>query len=292
MVLLALALILVAAFLHATWNLMAKVSKDMVALMWWATVLGTFGYGVLLLSSSSIYLDPRSWLPFLVSAFAETGYFVTLVRGYSQGDLSLVYPISRGSAPIFAAVWGGLLLGERLPWLGYLGVLLMVGGVFVASVPANPSGTKFGPSAVISSFRNRAAGWALASAIFISIFSLSDKVAVNATPPLIYNWWVFAGNTVLWMIPTWGRPNFRMNLNELRSNWRAIIATSFMMVSAYAAALAALALTSASYVVAGRGLSVIIGALFGSLFLRERFGASRIVGASLMVAGLALIAFA
>lgn len=292
MVLLALALILVAAFLHATWNLIAKLSKDMAALMWWATILATFGYGVFLLSSSSIYLDPRSWLPFLVSAIAETGYFVTLVRGYSQGDLSLVYPISRGSAPIFAAIWGALLLGEQLPWLGYLGILLMVGGVCVASVPVNASGTKFRPSIIIASFRNRAAGWALASAIFISIFSLSDKVAVNTTPPLMYNWWVFAGNTVLWMIPTWGRSKFKTNFGELRSNWRGVIATSFMMVSAYAAALAALALTSASYVVAGRGLSVIIGALFGSLLLREGFGAPRIAGAALMVAGLALIAFA
>jgi drug/metabolite transporter (DMT)-like permease len=291
MVLLALVFIIVAAFLHAAWNVLAKVSKDMLALMWWATLLATVGYGVWLLSGSGIYLDPASWVPFLVSAFAETGYFVTLVRGYSQGDLSLVYPISRGSAPIFATIWGAVLLGEQLPWFGYLGILLMVTGVYVASVPVNPSGIKFHPSVIISSFRNRAAGWALASAIFISIFSLSDKVAVSATPPLIYNWWVFAGNTVLWMIPTWGRTRFKTNFDELRSNWRGVIATGFMMVSAYGAALAALALTSASYVVAGRGLSVVIGALFGSVLLKESFGASRITGAALMVAGLALIAF-
>jgi drug/metabolite transporter (DMT)-like permease len=167
----------------------------------------------------------------------------------------------------------------------------MVGGVYLASVSANAPGTKFRASIVIASFRNRAVGWALASAVFISIFSLSDKVAVGATPPLIYNWWVFAGNTVLWMIPTWGSSKFNTNFHELRSNWRGVIAASFMMVSAYASALAALALTSASYVVAGRGLSVIIGALFGSLLLKESFGSLRIMGAALMVTGLGLIAF-
>lgn len=292
MPLLALAFIIASALLHAAWNVIAKVSKNMLALMWWATVVATFGYGVWLLGSSGIYLNSSSLLPFLISALAETGYFVTLVRGYSQGDLSLIYPISRGSAPIFAVMLGALFLGEQLPWIGYLGVLLMVAGVYVASIPVDSSGIKFRMSVIISSFRNRPAGWALASAVFISIFSVSDKVAVTATPSAIYNWWVFAGNSILWMIPTWGRSNFRTNLKELRGNWRGVIATSLMMVSSYGAALAALALTSASYVVAGRGLSVVIGAGFGAALLKESFGVSRIMGAGLMVSGLMLIAFA
>jgi drug/metabolite transporter (DMT)-like permease len=291
MPLLALAFIIASAFLHATWNVIAKVSKNIFALMWWATVIATLGYGAWLLSGSGIYLNSSSLLPFLISALAETGYFITLVRGYSQGDLSLVYPISRGSAPIFAAMWGALFLGEQLPWIGYFGVLLMVLGLYIASVPVRTSGVKFRMSAVISSFRNRPAGWALASAVFISIFSVSDKIAVTATPPMIYNWWVFAGNSILWMIPTWGRSNFRTNFQELRSNWRSVIATSLMMVSSYGAALAALALTSASYVVAGRGLSVVIGAALGTALLKESFGVSRIMGAGLMVFGLLLIAF-
>jgi drug/metabolite transporter (DMT)-like permease len=291
MLLLVLAFIIASAFLHATWNVIAKVSKNIFALMWWATVIATLGYGAWLLSSSGIYLNSNSLIPFLISALAETGYFITLVRGYSQGDLSLVYPISRGSAPIFAAMWGALFLGEQLPWIGYLGVLLMVLGLYTASIPVNSSGIKFRMPAVISAFRNRPAGWALASAVFISIFSVSDKIAVTATPPVIYNWWVFAGNSILWMIPTWGRSNFRTNFQELRSKWRSVIATSIMMVSSYGAALAALALTSASYVVAGRGLSVVIGAALGAALLKESFGVSRIMGAGLMVFGLLLIAF-
>jgi drug/metabolite transporter (DMT)-like permease len=291
MPLLALALIIASAFLHAAWNVIAKVSKNIFALMWWATVGATFGYGVWLLGSSGIYINSSSLPPFLISALAETGYFVTLVRGYSHGDLSLVYPISRGSAPIFAVIWSALFLGEQLPWIGYIGVLLMVVGVYVASVPVGPSGIKFRLSVVMSSFRNRPAGWALASAVFISVFSVSDKIAVTTTPAAIYNWWVFAGNSILWMIPTWGRSSFKANLNEFRGNWPAVIATSLMMVSSYGAALAALALTSASYVVAGRGLSVIVGAMFGAILLNEGFGTSRIMGAALMVSGLVLIAF-
>jgi len=287
----AFALIILAAFLHATWNLFAKVSKDMVALMWWATVLGVLGYGMWLLIGPGIYLSEGSWLPFLVSAVAETGYFITLVRGYSQGDLSLVYPISRGSAPIFAVVFSGLLLSERLPWFGYLGIGLMVIGIYVASLPLGGGRRDFWATTV-APFRNVAVGWSLASAIFISIYSISDKIAVNATPPLIYNWWVFVGNAVLWMPLVWRRFPSRRNFDELRKNSRGVIATSVMMVGAYAAALVALSLTSASYVVAGRGLSVVIGAFLGSLMLKEGFGSTRIMGATLMVAGLAMIAFA
>jgi drug/metabolite transporter (DMT)-like permease len=109
---------------------------------------------------------------------------------------------------------------------------------------------------------------------------------------LIYNWWVFVGNAILWMPMVWRRFPSRRNFDELRKNSSGVIATSVMMVGAYAAALVALGLTSASYVVAGRGLSVVIGAFFGALMLKEGFGSTRIMGATLMVAGLALIAFA
>ncbi len=288
----ALILILIAAFLHAGWNVLAKVSKDTLALMWWASLVGTVGYGAWLIASSGIYLNSASWPPFLISAAAETGYFVTLVKGYQEGDLSLVYPISRGSAPIFAAIWSALILGEKLPLLGYLGIALIVGGICIVSISLDQSLLSFRSINVHSIFRKGAVKWALACAIFVSIFSVSDKVVVAATPPLVYIWWVIAGNTILWFPIVWRRLPLRRNFVELRGNWRGVIATGIAMTAAYGAALAALALTSASYVVAGRGLSVVIGAALGSLMLKESFGSARIIGALLMVTGLVLIAFA
>ena len=281
-------LIIGAAVMHASWNGIAKVSKNILALMWWSTVFGTIGYGAWLATGVGIFLSPNSRLPFLVSAICETGYFVTLMRGYSQGDLSLVYPISRGSAPIFAALLGAIVLAETLPLVGYVGIALMVAGVCVASQPIERSKIKFRLSSILG---NRAAGWALASGVFIAIYSITDKLAVIATNPLVYNWWVFAGNSILWTPFVWRRFNFRANLDELRDNWRNVMVVGALSVGAYAAALTALSLTSASYVVAGRSLSVIVGASIGSFMLKERFGTARIVGAALMVVGLAVIAF-
>ncbi len=292
MIFYAVALIIAAAFLHAGWNFLAKTSKDTIAFMWWAMAIGTLGYSVYFLTGPALYLANSSWLPFIISSLAETGYYITLVKGYSQGDLSLVYPISRGSAPIFAALWGGLLLAERLPLLGYLGVLLMVTGVFVASLTADSLRLKFDSSALVAMVRNPSAIWALASGVFISIYSVSDKVAVSATAPLVYGWWVFAGNTLLWAPVAWRKFRAKASLRELRNNWPRLIAGTVMTVAAYTSVLVALSLTSASYVVAARGLSVVIGALLGSLLLRERAGKIRITGAVFMVIGLGLIAFA
>jgi drug/metabolite transporter (DMT)-like permease len=281
-------LIIAAAVTHATWNAIAKVSKNILALMWWSTVFGTVGYGVWLAFGLGLYLSPSSRIPFLISAICETGYFVTLVKGYSLGDLSLVYPISRGSAPIFTALLGAILLAESLPLIGYVGIFLMVVGVFVASQPIEQSKIKFGLSSIV---RDRAVGWSLICGVFIAIYSITDKIAVAATNSLVYNWWVFLGNAVLWAPFVWRRFNFKVNFDELHNNWLSIIIVGVLSIGAYALALAALALTSASYVVAGRGLSVVIGACIGSFMLKERFGTVRIIGATLMVAGLALIAF-
>jgi len=281
-------LILATAITHASWNGIAKVSKNILALMWWSTLVATAGYGIWLVTGLGFFLNPASLIPFLISALCETGYFVTLVKGYSHGDLSLVYPISRGSAPIFAAIFGAFVLAETLPLVGYVGVGLMVVGVFVASQPIDHTKIRLGFSSVAS---QRAVGWALASGVFISIYSITDKLAITATNPLVYNWWVFLGNSIFWAPFVWYRSNFKSNFDELRNNWRGVFAVGILSIGSYALALTALGLTSASYVVAGRGLSVIFGACIGSFILREKFGTVRIIGATLMVLGLSFIAF-
>jgi drug/metabolite transporter (DMT)-like permease len=164
----------------------------------------------------------------------------------------------------------------------------MVVGIYVASQPVEQSKIKLRLPSIVS---DPAVVWSLASAVFIAIYSVTDKIAVAATAPLVYNWWVFAGNTFFWAPFVWRRFHFKMNIDELQSNLRSVIVASVLMVGAYALALAALALTSASYVVAGRGLSVVIGACLGSFMLKERFGTIRIIGATTMVVGLALMAF-
>lgn len=244
--------------------------------------LGTLGYGLLILPMAGLYLAPASVFPFIVSAIAEAGYVVTLTRGYGRGDLSLVYPISRGGAPILTALFAAL-LGERLPILGLIGIIVSVVGVGFLSV------SEVSPAKRGVAMLKRGSTWALASAVFIAVYSVSDNIVVVSTPPVIYIWWVFLSITVLTTPFVWRSSRVTSNLNEVRSNWRRIVVASIGSLVAYLAILLAFTLTSVSYVVTGRALSVLLAAVLGVLLLKEKFGKERTVGAALMIFGLAII---
>ncbi len=287
----AIAFVLLAAVFHASYNFLAKSSRDTTVFLWWCVALGAVIYAAwLVISGLGIFLSPASEVFFFVSAIAELGYFATLVRGYAQGDLSLVYPLSRGSAPLFVMLWSALVIGERLPLLGYVGIALMIVGVYIASLTANGARAKLGWHTLLAPFHNHAARWALASAVFISIYSLSDREAIKATPPLVYNFWVYFGNMFTWALVVWRRENVAQVLGELRIHWKRLVLGSLMTLGSYALVLVALTMASTSYVVAGRGMSVVIGALLGTLVLKEGYGAVRVFSALLMVMGLVLIA--
>lgn len=287
----ALALVLLAAFAHAGYNYLAKASRDTTIFLWWSVALGATMYAVWLATSGLGFTLASASLPFFfLSAIAELGYFAALVRGYAKGDLSLVYPLSRGSAPLFVTLWSALILGERLPILGYGGIALMVAGVYIASLTANGVTDGFTTRTLLVPFHNHAARWALASAVFIAIYSLSDSRAIQATPPLVYNFWVYFGNIFTWALVVWRRDNVPQILGELRVNWQRVLIAAAMTLGAYALVLVAQTMTSTSYVVAGRGTSVVIGALLGTHALKEGFGAIRIACALMMVVGLVLIA--
>jgi len=277
----ALALIVFAAVVHACWNFLTKSSRDSLAFMWWMYALGALGYGLVILPVTGIYLASASILPFVISAMAEAGYVVTLTRGYGRGDLSLVYPISRGGAPILTAVFAAL-LGERLPMLGLIGIAVTVAGVCFLSL------SEGSPNKGLSMLK-RGSTWALACAVFIAIYSVSDNLVVMSTPPVIYIWWVFLGNATLTIPFVWRRTRVKGNLSEVRSNWRRIAVASAGSFVSYLAVLLALKLTSVSYVVTGRALSVLLAAVLGALLLKEKFGKERTLGAALMILGMAII---
>ena len=282
----AIELILISALLHAGWNLFSKSSNDTLAFMWWMYFLGAIGYGLILLPMSAIYLASASVLPFLVSAVAEVGYVLALAKGYERGDLSLVYPISRGGAPILTALWAALLFGERLPAFGIIGIFLSVAGVYFLSLSeANRSFRD------VARFQlSRAATWALASAFFISVYSVSDNFVVFSTPPAVYIWWVFVGNAVFLVPFVWRQTRMKGNVSEFKSSWVKILVAGAGSLVSYLAVLFALKLTSVSYVVTGRALSLLFAAILGVLFLKEKLGIMRILGATLMILGMATIA--
>src|SRR5512137_2241155 len=106
-----LALLVLAAVLHALSNALIKLSRDKLAFTWWMlTASAILGFPLIFFVGQA---QPIGWLIILVSGVIEAAYFITLTRAYALGDLSQVYPVARGSAPLLVLLWALLFLGER-----------------------------------------------------------------------------------------------------------------------------------------------------------------------------------
>src|SRR5438132_14298866 len=126
----AILLLLIAAVVHSGWNLLAKKSTDKQAFLWLGLIASVVIFGV---PAWYLYspIPAAGWLLILFSGSLEAVYFLLLSRAYQQGDLSLVYPLARGSAPLFVTLFAFAFLGERAVAGGTAGILLIVGGIYV-----------------------------------------------------------------------------------------------------------------------------------------------------------------
>ncbi len=283
----AIALLLLSAVMHAAWNGWMKGSSSRLAYLWWGQVLAIGIYAVPIALTHSLAVPAPVWPVLAASALCETGYMIAIARAYGLADMSLVYPLARGSAPAIVTLWSGLWLGERLPWTGYLGIALLILGLYLVSLPG--AGDLLRPLRAVAT---PGARWALVAGVFIAGYSTLDKVGVAYMPAPAYTLWTFLAMNVtcvpavLWLE---GRANLAATLRT--GGWRLLAGGIFVM-GAYFLVLGALSIASASYVSAVRGVSILLGAVWGRRFLGERFGALRLLGAALMVAGLVIVAVA
>jgi len=284
---LALLIVLIAAILHAFSNFLFKGGRDSSAFLWWSVTIGAAWYGAFVATQSSFAMPLETWVVFVPSALAEIAYARLITYGYADGDLSQVYPIARGAPLLLIAVLGALFLGERLPALGYGGIALLIGGIYLASLPSLSDWSK-----PLRALKHRPTQIALLAALCVTAYTLLDKIGVWYAQPMVYNWWVYASIAVGYMPFVLSRTNRASTAREFRMNWRRILIASFATVGSYLAALIGLSMTAASYVASVRATSVVMGALLGWLFLKEQLGALRVFAAALMVVGLVLIAVA
>lgn len=287
MTLLSLAFLVFAAGLHALSNALIKSSHDKLAFTWWmltATVI--IGLPLILFVGQ---LQPIGWLIILVSGLIEAVYFMTLTRAYSLGDLSQVYPLARGSAPLFVLVWAMFLLGERPTPIGVAGIFIVVSGLYLVNLPSLADWNR-----PLLGLRSPAARWALLTGLLISLYSSIDKVGVRYVDPLLYLY-LFLVVTWLALSAQWLHPDRRAALRaEVQIDRRRVLLTAAAVAvlgsSAYALVLIALRLSPVSYVSPVRELSVVIGAWIGVRFMGEQGGRLRILAALLVAVGILVIA--
>lgn len=277
--LLPLILVLCSAGLHASWNLIVKGEDDKL-FSGWLTVLTPS----LLLSPVLLVTGlppPEAWPILLGSAVIHTGYMIALTQAYVHGDLSVVYPVARGLAPILVAVGAPLFLGERLSPTAILGIVLVGGGIAWLGISARRSSASFAGLA-----------WAVATSVFIASYSIVDKVGVSRTNPVSYII-VLMGANAVFMTPVvlWRRDTRRL-VAVWRRRWGSAILGGLLSITAYLLVLIAMRLTQVSYIAALRESSVVLAALLGWRVLREPYGGRRILASAVVALGLVLLVLA
>lgn len=271
------ALVLLAALLHACWNAVVKSDSDRLVSMGLVMLAGALlGLAVVPFVP---FPDPVAWPYLAASVLIHNFYYFFLLKAYRWGDLSHVYPISRGLGPLLVALASGRLIGEHLAPHEIGGVVLVSCGIAsLAFGHGLPRGKEWRP--VI---------YAVLTGVTISAYTIADGLgARHAGNALSYIAWlnVVEGPWVFLLAVALRRGGIVLYLR--RSWWRGF-AGGIVATCAYGIAIWALSLGAMAHVAALRETSVIFAAAIGAILLREGFGYRRIVAASIVAAGLVLM---
>src|SRR3989475_4084491 len=278
----ALLLVLGAAVCHSVWTLLVKSDARRLEIQSGALLVGVVLCSPVLLIYPLTAVSPAAWGAVLVSGLFEAGYLFALTAAYGAGDLPLASPVARGTPPLLVVPLAIVLLGERPSWQGLVGIALVVLGI-----AAGHGGFPGGPARV----NRRALAVALLTGVFTAGYSLVNKLGVSLVPVPLYAFLVFGVDAALIHLVRWVRGGLTLPLGR-DAPWGRTVAVGVLMMAAYLAVLAAMAMAPVSYVVAAREVSVVVTAVVGVLVLRERHSAARIAGAAVIFAGLVVIALA
>lgn len=256
-------LVVAAAFFHALWNFSARKVTGNLVIIWLALFTGCLFLlpGVVVLASlGKIHLwIPSSAVGYVIATGLLHGlYFGLLSRTYENGEISAVYPILRGSGIGLTAILAWLILNEEISPVGLTGIALIFSGIFLMGIPFLRRGGE------VDQYR-----LALCVGVSIAVYSLVDKVGVSKMMPVLYIWLMFLiAAAVLWPVVM---KRYRGEvLHTARSNIGHILFIGIGSIGTYLMILFALQQAPVSYIVAAREFSVVIGALLGMIFLRER----------------------
>ena len=272
----AFALALGAAALHATWNVLVAGARDSEAATAVATVAGVIVLAPVALASGGV---SDAALPFAAaSALLHVVYLAMLARAYTGGEVSVVYPVSRGTAPVLVLVFGAIVIGEETSAVQAAGVAGVSAGVFLVGARR---------PAAHSRHARRDLLFGLAIALTIAAYTLVDAEGVDHARAPAYLFLLLAPSAAVYATALALAGRARQLRAELRPRSLLIGAC---IVGAYGSVLGALRLADAAPVAAVRESSVVIATLLAAAFLHERVDARRLGGALLVAAGVATIA--
>ena len=275
----ALTLILAAAVTHATWNFLNKRASGHPTFTWLVAVLSALFYAPATITVIEVWNIQMNFVVIGLmagSAALHTAYFVLLNQGYRVGDLSLVYPLARGTGPLLSSIAAILFLGERPSVIALAGALLIIGGAVTLTTNLSHLRETGARDAML---------YALVTGLFIAAYTLWDKQAVShfRIAPLVLDWGANVGRAVLLTPLALKYPD--QTVIEWREHKYEAISCAVLIPFAYILVLTAMQFTPVSYVAPAREISILIGTLMGTRLLGEGDAPRRLAGAGAMVLG-------
>jgi drug/metabolite transporter (DMT)-like permease len=288
---LALALVLTAALLHALWNIAAKKAGGnhhfallsvLMTVLLWAPVAAWFG------ASEWQRWGAFEWAALGASALVHVCYFSVLLTGYRKADLTVVYPVARGSGPLLASVGAVLILGEVITLLGAAGILAVCGGVFlIAGGPRLWQARGAARDQALAGVR-----WGAATGALIAAYTVIDGYAVKVLliGPVLVD---YVGN--LLRVPLLALPVLRDRAGFMpacRTQWKPALIVAVLGPLAYVLVLYAVTMAPLSHVAPAREVSMLFAALIGGRLLGEGDRKLRVAGAACIALGVIALASA
>ncbi len=266
------ALIVLSGCIHVGWNLLLKGATSRHVSSWLAVCLPG------IVSLPFVWADTTQHLWFLAagSAVFQAAYYLLLAYGYEHYDLGVLYPIARGVAPLLSTIWSVLLLGDRPNAYGIGAVILITSGTIWIGLRNRKPGER------------HAVPWLpLLVALIISGYTIVDAYGTRVSSPFVY-YSLCMTCTGIAMFPYiwWQTPKLRQTITAEAP--RAVLIGIGSYVS-YLIVLSCYAIAPVSYVAATREMSIVIAGIVGWLWLKESFGATRLVGAGAVAAGVILL---
>lgn len=275
-----LAAVLCGALIHASWNAWIKSQDDKFG----ASMLIAIGTGIVSLPFIVwLPVPPAAAWPFiLASAVIHIGYFALVGLSYRSADLGVAYPLTRGSAPLFTAMFAYLLIGETLGLYGWLAALAIAAGIVSLSADAIFKGGLNRATAIV----------AFTNACVIVLYTLVDGIgARTAGNALVYISWVLVLTAVL-LMPLMLYLRGKAFLTTLREGWVNSLAFGLLALGSYAIALWAMTQAPIGLVASARETSVLFAAILGAVLFKEPFGPKRWAALALIVGGIVILRLA
>ena len=283
---LSLGIVLVAALFHASWNFLAKKSKKKIAFIWWFLLIATIGYlPMFLYFWPQVTVSPAGWACIIAAGILHALYFWFMGGAYERGDLSLVYPLSRGSGPLFVPIPAIIFLQEQLSFAGIVGISLVILGIYFIHLKSFTVVSLIEP---FRALRGSASVWALCTGGTIAGYSLVDKVGVGLVYPPVYIYLMFVISLLLLSPYVLAKERAALKLEWL-VNKGPVLIDGFLVLFTYLMILFAFRLSNVSYVVAAREVSIVFSAFLGIICLKEKHASQKIAGAALIALGVVFI---